>query len=262
MSRQVARKADQKVGQKIGQKIGKVGKRRAAAPARRKESRKESVGAAVLARAKRADGDVTRAHLLNTAGQVFAELGYVAASSKEICQRAGANIAAVNYHFGGKDGLYEAVLIEAHRQIVSVDELLALTDNGTDPRAKLRAVISHLIGQAPRSLDSWGTSVLIRELVTPSHLVPALVGRAIKPKAQVLRQVVAAILQLPVDHPAVQSGLMLSVLPCVMLTIAPKNLRGTMLPALERIPAELADDVVLYALAGLDALGKRYRAGR
>lgn len=235
----------------------KVAKRRAAAPTRRK-----STGEAVAARAKRADGDVTRAHLLSIAGQVFAELGYAAASSKEICQRAGANIAAVNYHFGSKDGLYEAVLIEAHRQIVSVDELLALTDTGTDPRAKLGAVITHLIEQAPRSLDSWGTRVLIRELVTPSHLVPALVARAIKPKAKVLQQVVAAILQLPVDHPAVQSGLMLSVLPCLVLTVAPKNLRGTMLPALERIPSDLVTDVVLYVLAGLDALASRYRAGR
>ena len=96
MNRQATRKATHKVRRQVareaGQKIGKVGKRRAAAPARRKESRKESVGAAVLARAKRADGDVTRAHLLNTAGQVFAQLGYAAASSKEICQRAGANI--------------------------------------------------------------------------------------------------------------------------------------------------------------------------
>lgn len=227
---------------------------RAAAPRRRTKS----VRGGVAARAKRADGDVTRAHLLNIAGQVFAELGYAAASSKEICQRAAANIAAVNYHFGSKDGLYEAVLIEAHRQIVSVDEMLALTDTGADPRAKLSAVIAHLIGHAPRSLESWGTRVLIRELVTPSHLVPALVGRAIKPKAKVLRQVVAAILQLPVDHPAVQSGLMLSVLPCVALTILPKNLRGAMLPALDRIPSTLTDDVVLYVLAGLDALGKRY----
>lgn len=236
----------------------KVTSRRAALPARRKKS----AGVAVAVRAKRADGDVTRAHLLNTAGQVFAEVGYAAASSKEICRRAGANVAAVNYHFGSKDGLYEAVLIEAHRQIVSVDELLALTDTSADPRAKLGAVITHLIGHAPRSVESWGTRVLIRELVTPSHLVPALVRQAIKPKAEVLRQVVAAILQLPVDHPAVQSGLMLSVLPCVVLTIAPPSLRGTMLPALERMPSDLAADVVRYVLAGLDALGGRYRTQR
>lgn len=236
----------------------KITSRRAATPTRRKQP----VSASVAARAKRADGEVTRAHLLNTAGQVFAEMGYAAASSKEICQRAGANMAAVNYHFGSKDGLYEAVLIEAHRQIVSVDELLALTHAGTDPRAQLGAVITHLIEHAPRSLESWGTRVLIRELVTPSHLVPALVRQAIKPKAKVLQQVVAAILQLPVDHPAVQSGLMLSVLPCVVLTIAPPNLRGTMLPALERMPSLLADDVVRYVLAGLEALGGRYRSGR
>lgn len=212
-------------------------------------------------RSARADGDVTRAHLLNTAGQVFAEFGYAGTASKEICQRAGANIAAVNYHFGSKDGLYEAVLVEAHRQIVSLDELLAFTDTGADPRTKLTAVIGHLIGHAARSADSWGTRVLIRELVSPSHLVPALVAKAIKPKAKVLQQLIAAIVQLPAGHPAVQSGLMFTVLPCIALTIAPKSLRAKMFPALDQISAGVIDDVVLYVLAGLDALGRKHRAG-
>src|SRR5437868_9603164 len=113
-----------------------------AAPSR---SRPKSIRKAAAPRSARADGDVTRAHLLNTAGQVFAELGYIGTASKEICRRAGANIAAVNYHFGSKDGLYEAVLVEAHRQIVSLDDLLAFTDGNIDPRAKLRAVIAHLL---------------------------------------------------------------------------------------------------------------------
>ena len=47
--------------------------------------------------------------LLDAAEGLFAEKGYAATSVREITERAGCNIAAVNYHFGGKDKLYRAV---------------------------------------------------------------------------------------------------------------------------------------------------------
>lgn len=50
---------------------------------------------------------------LDVAGRAFAARGYAAATSKEICERAGGNLAAVNNHFGGKQGLYRSVLAKA-----------------------------------------------------------------------------------------------------------------------------------------------------
>jgi len=92
-------------------------------------------------RASRPDGAATRQHLLDIAGQVFATRGFADATSKEICERAGTPMASVNYHFGSREALYEAALVEAHRQVVSLDELTALTEGAGDPRDKLRAVI-------------------------------------------------------------------------------------------------------------------------
>ena len=48
--------------------------------------------------------------LLHTAFELFALRGLDGISTREIAQKAGCNIQAISYYFGGKDGLYEAVL--------------------------------------------------------------------------------------------------------------------------------------------------------
>ena len=53
--------------------------------------------------------DNTRTRLLKAAAEVFAEHGYENATVRQICTRAGANVALVNYHFGDKLELYTEV---------------------------------------------------------------------------------------------------------------------------------------------------------
>lgn len=52
----------------------------------------------------------TRLKLIETATPLFAKKGFAAVSVRDLAQAAGANVAAVSYHFGGKEGLYHAVL--------------------------------------------------------------------------------------------------------------------------------------------------------
>ena len=210
------------------------------------------------ARASRTDGAETRRQILDTAGRVYAEKGFARTTSKEVCARAGVNMAAVNYHFGGKDGLYEAVLIEAHRQIVSLDELTAIAGSGADAPHKLRSVIGHLVALAAQASGPWGARVLIQELSAPSPLAPALIKRAVLPKARLILGLVGEIVGLPPDHPVVQRALAFAVLPCAVLVLLPKHLRGRVLPALDADPAALFDDLMRYVLAGLAALAKEH----
>jgi AcrR family transcriptional regulator len=57
-------------------------------------------------------GEQTRRHLIDAALSLFGEHGFRATSVRDIAAAAGANVAAVNYHFGSKENLYLAVFRE------------------------------------------------------------------------------------------------------------------------------------------------------
>jgi len=61
----------------------------------------------------------TRERLLEAATQVFAEAGYKGASTREICRLAGANSAAIHYHFGDKAALYREVFAQPFVEVMA-----------------------------------------------------------------------------------------------------------------------------------------------
>ena len=211
-------------------------------------------------RRSRADGGRTRDRLLEAAGTLIAEAGYAAATSKAICLRAGTNVAAVNYHFGSRAALYEAVLVEAHRQFIGQDDLDRIAGEAGHARVKLARVLETIVERATVPSPSWGMRVIARELLDPSAHAPALVRRAVLPKARVMRGLIGEILGLPPDHATVERALALVVLPCAMLFVVPRVLRARIVPTVDRDPDALAQDLVRYTLRGLAAL--RPDAGR
>lgn len=75
------------------------------------------------ARGPRDNGTATRLQLLKAAGIIFAQKGFDRATAKEIAATAGTNAVSVNYHFGGIERLYEAVLVRAHDDLISFRQL-------------------------------------------------------------------------------------------------------------------------------------------
>jgi AcrR family transcriptional regulator len=71
------------------------------------------------------NGD-TKSRIMDAAEGLFAEHGYAAASLREITSQAGANLAAVNYHFQSKEGLLEAILAR-HFGPINLERLAALS---------------------------------------------------------------------------------------------------------------------------------------
>ena len=65
----------------------------------------------------RSRAQLTKEALLQSATQVFAELGYHGASLRDLAQHAKVNQALISYHFGSKEGLYLAVFAAIGQQM-------------------------------------------------------------------------------------------------------------------------------------------------
>jgi AcrR family transcriptional regulator len=117
----------------------------------------------------------TYQRLLEAAGEIFAERGFRPATVREICRKANANVAAVHYHFGDKDGLYAAVLKHTFNTAMEKHPLPAV--EGT-AEAQLRA---HIHAMLKRIFDegrpSWHGKLIAREMADPTHAFDSLVSQ-------------------------------------------------------------------------------------
>jgi len=225
-------------------------------------SRPKKSQRAVRGTPARQDGLETRRALLEAAGEVFAQHGYAKATSKEICARAHANAAAVNYHFCGKDGLYAAVLEEAHVRIVSIESMAAMASSDADAKLKLRQLLSRIVRQvAGDGRSGWELRVLSREILSRSPMSSGLIDKQIRPKAALLRNILAEVMKLPADHPAVSRSLVTVMGPILMLLITDRELQRKVAPHLELDAEALTEHLLVYALAGLEAVARKARSG-
>src|SRR4051812_38767457 len=113
--------------------------------------------------------DQTKARLLEAAGGEFPAKGFGGGPIRSVCRGAGANLAAVNYHFGDKERLYEQAVIEAHRcgvELPSEDQF----QQGT-PAEQLRRYIRHFLSNV-LAVDrdrGWHHELMLRELLRPTR---------------------------------------------------------------------------------------------
>lgn len=200
-------------------------------------------------------GVQTRLHLLEVAGGVFAEQGYARATSKEICERADVNVAAVNYHFGGKDGLYAAVLGEARARLVNIDIDTQLTRSNASTADKLRQLLRQVVGKiATRDQPRWELQVLCRELMAPTPMMDRMMANQVASKLNIVGAMIGDILGVTPTHPAV-SRCMLSIIgPFGFLLITDPDWQKQTFPRLLIDIDTLVDHMVAFTLGGLNAV--------
>jgi TetR/AcrR family transcriptional regulator, regulator of cefoperazone and chloramphenicol sensitivity len=145
----------------------------------------------------------TRAKLLQAAVHVFSERGYEGATVRNICQRAGVNLALVNYHFGDKLELYLAVI----RYAVDAEAKMALlnhaVEQNADPCDALRQIIHGILERlCATARDRFGLLLrfMLKEMANPTPALGRLIEETIQPLYGRVRSLVGEILNLPMDH--------------------------------------------------------------
>ena len=200
----------------------------------------------------------TRERLLRTGQRLFAERGFKRVTIREVCRGARANVAAVNYHFGNKLGLYREVVQ------VAIDALRATTDSakeaaeGCPAEEKLRRFVQvyvrRLLATTP---DDWIHRLINREIADPTTAIDAIVDQGIRPRLDYLTEVVAELMDRELSDPRVIRSVVSLQAQSVAYLPNPLAERLGLKPRLT--PAEIdqvAHHIVEFSLAGIRAIAR------
>jgi len=206
--------------------------------------------------AQREDGKETRNRLLNAACEVFAEKGYRNAKVAEICHRAGANVAAVNYYFGDKASLYTEAWQHAFNKY-AISESSGLVH--TSPDDQLRAYIQTLMQNfMEKGQQGYFTRLYMMELANPTGLIQDTWLDLIEPRRQKLLGIICKIMGVETINETVLFCEMSIINQCrALLTINCNDLEYLLDQSLTPdLIKRLADHIARFSLAGIGAVSK------
>lgn len=134
------------------------------------------------------DAPDPRHRLIQEATRLFAERGFDAVTTREICAAAEVNPGAIHYHFGDKEGLYREVI---YGPIAEVQAQFAGFDN---PALSLEAALGRFLASfltMNQQDDGAVMRLYIRELLDPSEVFTEAVRRHIGPNHNALAALLA-----------------------------------------------------------------------
>lgn len=144
------------------------------------------------------DGDKSGAkeRVFLAAVRVFAAKGYKGATVRDICREAGgANLNAINYYFGGKEKLYQAILeilfTEGDRRIR--ERLAEAGDVTPEERLRLLLEVSCRMFFSGGEVNAAFMRLWLMELANPSPFLGDMVERHTRPQIEDMLDMVSAL---------------------------------------------------------------------
>ena len=202
----------------------------------------------------------TRQRLVEAATVLFAERGFTKVTVREICGSAKANVAAVNYHFGDKAGLYREVVKNAIQSMRETDAISQRAGEGGSPEDRLRAYVRTFLQRlTERGRQSWIHKLMARELEEPTDALDLVMRQAIQPRHEYLSGIVAAIAGLAAGDPRVLRSIASVQGQCLLFARPlPAQMAKLWAPITSDVGAA-ADHIVDFSLAGIRAIARHGR---
>jgi TetR/AcrR family transcriptional regulator, regulator of cefoperazone and chloramphenicol sensitivity len=203
----------------------------------------------------------TRERLLKAAERLFADRGFKKVTVREICRAARANVAAVNYHFGDKLGLYREVMRSAIDAMRATNDAARQAGAGHDAEEQLHRYIVIFVHRVLGSGRDTVHKLIHREMNDPTPALDSLVEQAVRPRIEYLSGLIAEIMDCaPSDE---------RVLRCVAsiqaqsIAYLPNPIAARLGLTFKPTPArldELAEHIAQFSLAGVHAVGRAAHA--
>jgi AcrR family transcriptional regulator len=202
--------------------------------------------------------------LIDAAARLFAERGFNNVTVRDICRAAGANIAAVNYHFRDKLGLYTAVVRTAIDAMQETSEAVQQAGKGDSPEEQLRAFVRVFLQRVlSEGRASWIHRLMAREMSDPTPALELVIEEGLRPRLAYLNKLIADLLGCSTRDVRVMRCMASVQSQC--LSFVPNPVVARLYPDFRITPREvaaLADHIATFSLAGIRALARAPRSGK
>ncbi|MBN1625337.1 MAG: CerR family C-terminal domain-containing protein [Deltaproteobacteria bacterium] len=212
-------------------------------------------------RKQRSDAVNTRQNLLDAAGAVFAKKGFWSATHEEICSRANANLAAINYHFGSKENLY----IEAWKYSFEKSLKKYPTDGGALPKDPVEKRMRGRVLSILRRIsdpESYEIDIMLKEMANPTGLLTEVIVSKTEPGKRDFDSIIREIIGKGVKEEQIGLCNMGVISMCFGPMLHLRSIsEDDRMPKPEFMPLDLgverlADFIVRFSLAGMRSFSK------
>jgi AcrR family transcriptional regulator len=204
-------------------------------------------------------GVETRQRLLETAIQMFAADGFAKVTVRDICRAAETNVAAVNYHYGDKFGLYMAVVRAAVGAMWNPNDLTMQSDSVV-PEQRLRHYIGTYVTKFTelKAPANWIHRLMQHEMAEPTPAAAWIAEQAIRPRLRYLAGILAELLNVPLTDERVRWCIVMIQAQC--LSFLPNTFRSLAMsdwpPVVSAGLDGVVDHIMTFSLAGIRALAR------